>query len=115
MSAKKSIENSPTIILIHGAVVMQKIYSHLNLTYENYNIIAVKAQLHCLTIVVLGISLSRSDGTFDSKLEDAWGAVILLEKSLDYLVEKYKLNKKISVYWDLVKDQYSTGHLLTTE
>ena len=60
-------------------------------------------------------SLSKNDGTFDSKPDEAWGAVNLLEKNLDHLVDKYKLNKKISVYWDSVKDQYSAGHLLTVE
>ena len=106
----KSIENSPTIILIHGyGSNAEDLFSFKPYLPENYNIIAIQAPITLSYNSYAWYPLyPKNDGTFDSKLEDAWGAVNLLEKNLDHLVDKYKLNKK-----DLCLLGFSQGSILS--
>ncbi len=106
----KSIENCPTIILIHGyGSNAEDLFSFKFFLPENYNIIAIEAPLTLSYNSFAWYPLyPKDDGTFDSKIEDAWSAVNLLEKNLDYLIDKYNLNKK-----DICLLGFSQGSILS--
>ena len=106
----KSIENSPTIVLIHGyGSNAEDLFSFKPYLPDNYNIIAIQAPLTLSYNSYAWYPLyPKNDGTFDSKPDEAWGAVNLLEKNLDHLVDKYKLNKK-----DICLLGFSQGSILS--
>ena len=70
----KSIENSPTIVLIHGyGSNAEDLFSFKPYLPENYNIIAIQAPLTLSYNSYAWYPLyPKNDGTFDSKIEEAY-------------------------------------------
>jgi len=91
---ENSTTKKPVIFLIHGyGSHAEDLFAFAPYLPKNHTVIALQAPLELAPNSYAWYPLfPKQDGTLDSKLEAAWGAVDLIKKNITLLIEKYHLN-----------------------
>jgi phospholipase/carboxylesterase len=91
---ENNTSKKPAIILIHGyGSHADDLFAFTPYLPKNHTVIALQAPLELAFNSYAWYPLyTKEDGTLDSELEAAWGAVDLIKKNIALLIDKYHLN-----------------------